>query len=215
MPKVEYLGIKFDSELEVEYYKYLEDKYKRGFVLDFIYHPMQIPNLVGKRAYTPDFLVLYLDHIEIVETKGFNPYSKMIDDQIHNVMLSKNEKYLSGYVYTNIENAPQRFTRNEWWEFAELQRVSYKKIKYLKAYGFVDWDFKNPNTLANKRKEKINDLSAELKELKEFKKNTLRYWKLFYNGISGKKLTKAQNEFMSKYANVINEYLKEATSNNE
>ena len=31
----------------------------------------------------------------------------------------------------------------------------YKKVKYLKAYGFVDWDFKNPNTIANKRKEKF------------------------------------------------------------
>lgn len=75
--------------------------------------------------------------------------------------------------------------------------TTYRKIKYLKGFGFVDWDFKNPNTIANKRKEKINELSSELKELRQFKKDTERYFKLHNKA----KLTAQQKEFIAKYLN--------------
>lgn len=101
MPKVHYKGIAFDSELEQNYYQYLEGLVLKGQVLRFKYHPKQITNLVGKRSYTPDFLVQYNDHWEVVETKGYNPYSKMIDDAIHAAMLSKDEGYLQDYVIDN------------------------------------------------------------------------------------------------------------------
>ena len=212
MPKVEYLGIKFDSELEVEYYKHLQELYKNHEIEDFNYHPDSIPNLAGKRSYTPDFIVLYKDRIEIVETKGYNPYSKMIDDQIHNIMLSKSPEWLSGYIIGNLANHVIRFapTFEKWEVLAINKKVVYKKIKYLKAYGFVDWDFKNPNTLANKRKEKINDLSAELKELKEFKKNALRYWNYKFKQACKEKLTKKQEEWLECYGCDMIEELRKA-----
>lgn len=194
--KVNYDGITFDSELEVEYCKYLLELEKKGIVLDFHYHPDSISNLVGKRSYTPDFMVLYRDRIEIVECKGYNPYSKMIDDQIHNVMLSKNNDWLSGYVESVIYSKLPRFSI-KWDNVLETKNVFYKKVKYLKAYGFVEWDFKNPNTIANKRKEKINELSSELKELRQFKKDTVRYFNLH----NKTKLTLNQKEFIAKYLN--------------
>lgn len=201
MPKVDYLGIKFDSELEVEYYKYLLDLWYKGEVLDFLYHPNAFENLVGKRSYTPDFCVLYPDRIEIIETKGYNPYSKMIDDQIHNVMLSKNQWALANYVLgTKMRGAKLCWVRVEDWDRnIKNGNVVYKKIKHLQAYGFVDYDFKNPNTIANKRKEKINDLSAEIKELRDFKKNAERYFKYHLKIVKNEKLTKPQKEWYYKY----------------
>ena len=84
--------------------------------------------------------------------------------------------------------------------------VVYKKIKHLQAYGFVDYDFKNPNTIANKRKEKINDLSAEIKELRDFKKNAERYFKYHLKIVKNEKLTKPQKEW---YCNFVKELQKE------
>lgn len=209
MPKVKYGDITFDSELEVEYYKVLDELWHKGEVLEILYHPKAIENLVGKRSYTPDFCVLYPDRIEIVETKGYNPYSKMIDDQIHNVMLSKNQWFLANYVAG---------TRMYWTRFEDWDRnikngnVVYKKIKYLKAYGFVDWDFKNPNTIANKRKEKINDLSTEIKELRDFKKDAERYFRYHIKVVQNEKLTKPQKEW---YYNYVKKLREEYGSNNE
>jgi len=181
--KVEYNGKTFDSELEVEYYKYLEE---RTDILRFIYHPKQIPNFVGKRSYTPDFIVQYQDHWEIVECKGYNPYSKMIDDQIHTIMQQKDETWLRSYIQYNgyyCIDIP----------------VKYVKVKYLKAYGFVDWDFKNPNTIANKRKAKIEEQSSEIKDLREFKKNAERYFKYHLKIVKNEKLTKPQKEWYYNY----------------
>ena len=214
MGKVKYDGITFDSELEVEYYKYLM---ANNDVVDFVYHPNAIPNLIGKRSYTPDYIVLYKDRIEIVECKGYNPYSKMIDDQIHNVMLTKSASQLANYTIQNINRSIEYNKRiDDWYRCCCYYKVVYKKIKYLKAYGFVDWDFKNPNTLANKRKEKINDLSAELKELREFKKNALRYWNYKFKQAGKEKLTKKQAEWLECYGcEMIEELRKEKNKKEE
>ncbi len=205
MPKVNYAGKIFDSELEVEYYKHLEKLFYSLEVDYFIYHPHQIQNLVGKRSYTLDFLVLYKDRIELVECKGYNPYSKMIDDQIHNVMLSKSSEWLGQYVLDEMRNDPIG-TSGRYKEFMGLimaGRVFYKKIKYLKAYGFVDWDFKNPNTLANKRKEKIIEQKDEIKELRDFKKDAERYFRYHLKIVDNEKLTKPQREWYFKYVEEI------------
>jgi len=179
--KVRYGDLIFDSDLEVEYYKHLMSDSK---VLAFRYHPKIPIKITRNNSYTPDFIVRYADRIEIVECKGYNPYSKMKDDMIHQVMLAKLESELIDYVVAN------GFVWDE-------HKVVYRKIKYLKAYGFVDWDFKNPNTIANKRKEKINELSSELKELRQFKKDTIRYFSLHNKS----KLTPNQKEFIAKYLN--------------
>jgi len=192
MPKVEYDNIKFDSELEVDYYKFLQELKMQHKVITYHYHP-NIPFQITKNnTYTPDFVVFYSDRIEIIETKGYNPYSKMRDDMIHQVMLSKTEQELKDWIDQNYRFNFYGNTVN-----CNSFRVVYKKIKYLKAYGFVDWDFKNPNTIANKRKEKINEQKDEIKELRKFKKDTIRYFSLHNKS----KLTLAQKEFIAKYLN--------------
>ena len=99
MTKVKYDGITFDSELEVEYYKYLEELRRKGEVVTFSYHPAIPIKITKNNTYTPDFCVFYWNkRIEIVETKGYNPYSKMKDDMIHQVMLAKSEQELKDYV---------------------------------------------------------------------------------------------------------------------
>ena len=200
MPKVKYGDITFDSELEVEYYKYLEEQCHKGEVLDFIYHPKQPIQITKNNSYTPDFCVVYADRIEIVETKGYSQYSYMKDNMIHNIMLQKSEEELKEWVLTTragLYMLDTMYFKNP------TRKVVYKKVKYLKAYGFVDWDFKNPNTIANKRKEKINDLSAELKELKDFKKNALRYYTYHLKIVRNEKLTKQQREWYYKYVEEI------------
>jgi hypothetical protein len=172
--KIQYDGILFDSELEVEYYKHLcKEK------VHFIYHPKVPIKLNAKNNYTPDFIVFYQDRIEIIETKGYNQYSYMRDNMIHNAMLEKCEYELIDYLNDNeiIVNG---------------KKVVYKKIKYLKGHGWVDFDFKNPNTIANKRKNKIKELESELKANRELIKNYERYFTYNKKG----KLTKKQTEWL-------------------
>ena len=119
----------------------------------------------------------------------------MIDDAIHQAMLSKDSCFLKNYVYENIDFHIERLCGKAWG--IGNREVIYKKVKYLKAYGFVEWDFKNPNTIANKRKEKITELSSELKELRQFKKDTVRYFNLH----NKPKLTLNQKDFIAKYLN--------------
>ncbi len=182
MPKVEYNNILFDSELEVDYYKYLMTTPE---VKDFYYHPKHPIMINSKNRYTPDFIVIYSDRIEIVETKGYSQYSFMKDNLIHNVMLEKSKEELTQFLIDN--NITEYILKDK--------DIVYRKIKHLKAYGFVDFSFKNPNTIANKRKEKINDLSAELKELKQYQKDTERY----FSYLRKEKLTKTQLEWKKEF----------------
>lgn len=180
MPKVMYNGITFDSELEVNYYKYLTEQN-----LKFIYHPKKSIYINSKNKYTPDFIVIYDDRIEIIETKGYSQYSFMKDNMIHNVMIDKSKDELFDFVLDN------GLTQSE----ICCKDIMYKKIKYLKSYGWVDFDFKNPNTLSNQRKNKILELEKELKESNIYIKNIERYFSYLRNIRDGKKLTKAQLEW--------------------
>ena len=196
MPKVKYDNITFDSELEVEYWKYLKEHGEENGVRAFFYHPKVPIKITKNNSYTPDFVIFYDAGIEIIETKGYNPYSKMRDDMIHQVMLAMPEESLREWIGKN-------FTSAGFWAMFPVSlhefRVRYKKIKYLKAYGFVDWDFKNPNTIANKRKEKINEQSTEIKALSDFKKNAERYFRYHLKIVNNEKLTKPQKEWYYKY----------------
>ena len=206
MSKVKYDDITFDSELEVEYYKYLVELYEKGVITSFYYHPSIPIKITKNNTYTPDFVVFYLDRrIEIVETKGYNPYSKMRDDMIHQVMQSKNEQELRDWLKENFPFNIYLYIDGDNYS------VVYRKVKYLKAYGFVDWDFKNPNTIANKRKEKINDLSSEIKELRDFKKEAERYFRYYLKIVNNEKLTKPQKEWYYNYT----KKLREEYGNNE
>lgn len=173
--------IQFDSELEINYYKYLLDLKKSGEVVGFIYHPASL-QILNNNKYTPDFIVEFKDEIKIIETKGYNQFSFQRDNMIHNIMLSKSEDELKAYVSSN------GFTSNK--------KVSYEKIKYLKSFGFVDFSFKNPNTLSNQRKNKILELGTEIKALKKEIKEWERYYKLSHKE---KKLTTKEVEFMREF----------------
>ena len=208
MSKVKYDDITFDSELEVEYYKYLVELYEKGVITSFYYHPSIPIKITKNNTYTPDFVVFYLDNkIEIVETKGYNPYSKMRDDMIHQVMQSKSEQELRDWLNKNYDSVYDNKFQLKFNNYS----VVYRKVKYLKSYGFVDWDFKNPNTIANKRKEKINDLSSEIKELRDFKKEAERYFRYHLKIVNNEKLTKPQKEWYYNYT----KKLREEYGNNE
>ncbi len=196
--RVAYDGITFDSELEIEYYKYLQEGLKANEIVGFVYHPKQIIKLLKKRDYTPDFIVWYKDKIEIIETKGWNQFSYKIDDEIALTMKEKEEDWLRNYVYENIDNFEGYFGKKEHTTKIDIinhitstKPVVFRRIKHLKKFGWVDYDFKNPNTLANQRKEKIEVLEEENKELRTFKREVIRY----ISYLKKSKLTKRQLEF--------------------
>lgn len=192
MPKINYKDIFFDSQLEVDYYQHLEQLQTSGEVVDFIYHPLQIPNLVYSRSYTPDFIVLYKgSRVEVVETKGWSQFSYKIDDQIHNAMKALSRSELRDYVNKNLDrfkNVKFRFNANG-------LEVVYRKLKHLKAYGWVDYEWKNPNTLANQRKIKIEELEQVLKAQNKKLKNCERYIDYILKIQDGQKITKQQREW--------------------
>lgn len=181
--KIMYDNIMFDSEWEKEYYIYLKDIIK---ALKIKYHPEPIFDLVARKQYTPDFIYQTKSTISVVEVKGnYNPFANHFqDDMIHKEMKAKDRQWLARYFYKNGI------------EVKDTDILKYEKVKKLRQ-GWVDYDFKNPNTIANKRKEKITELSSELKELKQFKKDTIRYFNLHNKS----KLTVNQKEFIAKYLN--------------
>ena len=189
MGKVKYDGITFDSEWERDYYIYLREELKADLIK---YHPEPIFDLVARKQYTPDFIYVKDDTISVVEVKGsYNPYANHFqDDMIHKEMKAKNYRWLYNYFWKNgIE-----CTHSE----DGYYDLKYEKVKKLKQ-GWVDYDYKNPNTLANQRKQKILSQKDEIKELKDFKKNAERYFTYYIKLVKNGKLTKPQREWYDNY----------------
>ena len=195
MAKAEFDGITFDSEWEKDYYIYLKEELKADFIK---YHPEPIFDLVARKKYTPDFIYCKEDTVSVVEVKGgYNPYANHFqDDMIHKEMKAKDYRWLYNYFWKN----GIKFTNSK----DGYYDLKYEKVKKLKK-GWVDYDFKNPNTIANKRKEKINDLSSEIKELRDFKKEAERYFRYHLKIVNNEKLTKPQKEWYYNYTKKLRE----------
>lgn len=170
--------ITFDSELEVSYFEFLSSNKE---VVRFYYHlPVSI-EITKKNKYTPDFVVEYQDRIEVIETKGYNQFSFKSDNLTHSLMQQKSENELKTWLELNLKEDSKIIL--------DLNKnVLYKKIKHLNGFGFVEFSFKNPNTIANKRKNKIKELEQEIKDLKSQLKDYKKYVQLLSKG----KLTKTQ-----------------------
>lgn len=194
--KINYNNIEFDSDLEVEYYKYLQaNNIRFKYQNEYSKTPIKI-SLGRRKTYTPDFII-YDDKnkkIRIIETKGYAKWSANEDNNIMDFMkyqVAENSVFLISWLKeANL--------------YEEGYSLEYQRIRYNRTFGWVDYNFKNPNTLANKRKQKINDLQSDLKELIKFKKDTLRYFKL---SNSSKKLTESQKIFMNDYITKLEEEL--------
>lgn len=187
MPKVRYDNIIFDSELEVEYYKYLkENNIRFMYQNEYKNIPIKI-NLGRRKTYTPDFIVFDDENkiIKIIELKGYAKWSANEDNNIMDFMKNKvatDKDFL-------IEWLAQLDIDTRGWD------IDYSRLKHLKAYGFVDFNFKNPNTISNQRKNKIIELEKEIKELELYKKNVERY----FGYLRKDKLTKQQQEWKLKF----------------
>jgi hypothetical protein len=182
-----YNGMAFDSEQEVLYYKKLEEEGIRFvYQSEFKKKPIEI-NLGRRKHYTPDFIVVDYDKevITIVELKGYAKWSANEDDNICNFMKHK-----------------VKFDRQflvDWLRYVGIPvgkcEIQFQRLKYNKTYGFVDYDWKNPNSVANQRKAKIEVLTKELKEANEKIKNYDRYFSYLHK----EKLTKPQREWKEKF----------------
>ena len=183
MPKVRYDNINFDSELEVEYYKYLKENNIRFlYQNEYKNNPIKI-NLGRRKTYTPDFIVFDDENkiIKIIELKGYAKWSANEDNNIMDFMKNKvatDKDFL-------IEWLAQLDIDTRGWD------IEYYRLKHLKTYGWVDFNFKNPNSISNQRKNKIIELEKEIKELELYKKNVERY----FSYLRKDKLTKQQKEW--------------------
>lgn len=194
--KTNYNDIEFDSDLEAEYYKYLQTNNIRfKYQNEYSRTPIKI-SLGRRKTYTPDFVV-YDDEnkkIRIIETKGYAKWSANEDNNIMDFMkyqVSENPAFLISWLKeANL--------------YEEGYSLEYQRIRYNKTFGWVDYNFKNPNTLANKRKEKIKELELEVKSLQKFQKDTIKYFKLMK---STKKRSLSQSEFIVSYENIIQSML--------
>lgn len=185
MPKIYYEDLIFDSQLEVDYYKYLVELVNKEELEDFIYHPCSI-QLTNIDSYTPDFILFYKDKIEIIETKGYNQFSYLRDKIVDSLMKNKTYNELADYVRTNFSS---------YINLQNFKNIKYRKIKYMSKFGWVDFSFKNPNTIANKRKIKIEDLEKENKQLKKELKDYHKFYKL----INKEKLNSKENIWLQEF----------------
>lgn len=186
--KETYKNRNFDSTLEIQYFQFLEENNIRFLYQDqYKNKPIKI-NLGRRKTYTPDFIVFddVNKIIKIIELKGYAKWSANEDNNIMDFMRNKvatdKDFLISWLCEIDID------TRG--WD------IEYYRLKHLKSFGWVDYDFKNPNTIANKRKAKINELEIEIKELKEYQKNTQRYFSYLSKG---NKLNKQQQEWKLKF----------------
>lgn len=189
--KVNYNGMTFDSELEMNFWIYLNE-----LAMPFMYQdkfrktPIQI-NLGRRKTYVPDFIVVDVAKktFRIIELKG---YAKWTANEDNNIMDFMKNKVLTDKQFL-IEWLTEIGVYEEGWD------VDYQRLKHLKGVGFVDYNYKNPNTIANKRKQKITELESENKDLREYKKNAERYFSYCKKIAQRIKLTKPQQEWMKKF----------------
>lgn len=202
--KIEKYDLTFDSELELMFYEYLKEKeLKFYYQSEFKKIPINI-NLGRRKTYTPDFIIKTRDSIYIIETKGYAKWSANEDNNICDFMKNKvlyDVSFLTDWlseVFTHLGICDE-----EKENLLKLD-VKYERIKHLKGIGFVPYDYKNPNTISNKRKEKIIVLENDLKETKELNKKLIRAIKYLLKEKEGKKPAKKEKELIEELKNIYN-----------
>lgn len=183
--KVIYKGIEFDSDLEISYYKHLENLGIKFMYQDkFKKVPIKV-NVGRRKNYVPDFITFENNTITIIELKGWCKWNGNEDNNLMDFMKNK--------VAYDVE-----FLKN-WLHQVGIdttgKEIKYRRIKHLKALGFVDFDFKNPNTIANQRKEKIKVLEAD----KKASRNRLKDIDRYFGYLKKEKLTKPQKEWVNAF----------------
>lgn len=181
----------FDSLLEVEYFKYLEEKNIRFLYQDqYKTKPIKI-NLGRRKTYVPDFIVFDDENkiVTIIEMKGYAKWTANEDNNIMDFMKNK--------------VAYDRDFLIDWLVSLDLDicgyDIEYQRLKHLKGIGFVDYNYKNPNSRVNVLKRNKLQLEQELKDLNNYKKSVERYFSYLKNINNNKKLTKPQKEWKEKF----------------
>lgn len=200
--RIKYNEINFDSELEVNYYNYLkENNIEFKYQNEYEKNPIKV-NIGRRKNYTPDFIIYDNESkiITVVETKGWTKWSGNDDNSIMDFMTNQakeNPVFIISWL-KEINGYKDGYT------------VNYRRIKFIKKFGFVDYDFENPNSQINKARNKIKTQKEELKELSQFKKDTIKYFKLSRKSLT-EKLTTKQKEFRENYRNQIEKELNDGT----
>lgn len=144
-----YNGIEFSSQIGLSYYKEMLEK---DFVLT-IYTNIKYPLSKKYGGYYPMFIIEYNNHYEIIDVRSYANSSNSKAVTISNEIKEKTPQELRDYVSNNIG-------------FECGKPCIYRKLRYIKTLGFVDFNFNANEAKKEKKKEEDKTLREELKELR-------------------------------------------------
>lgn len=132
--KVEFHGYTFDSQAELDYYKYLfgrEEIHSIELQPEFILQPA-FTNAVGKKIlpikYKADFLVTYRDGTQkVIDIKGF----ETTDFKLKKKMF----EYVHQKELVLIKEAPKYLEPVKWIELDDYKKLARQRKKVTDLYG--------------------------------------------------------------------------------
>lgn len=144
-----YDGKKFKSTKDLIYYKELLEN---DNVLT-IYMNIKEPLIKKYGNYTPTFIVEYKTHYELVDIVLYTSPSKSKTILIMNEIAQKSSLELEEYISSALGYKCEK-------------RVIYRKLRYIKSLGFVNFDYDYREEKKQKQKQEIKSIYEEVKTLR-------------------------------------------------
>lgn len=144
-----YNGIEFKSEKDLLYYKELLDNDE---VLT-IYTQIKEPLIKKYGGYKPTFIVEYKTHYELVDIVIYTSATKSKTILMLNEIAQKSLLELQEYISTALGYKCEK-------------RVIYRKLRYIKSLGFVNFDYDYREDKKLKQKQEIKSIYEEVKSLR-------------------------------------------------
>ena len=174
-----YDGKKFKSTKDLIYYKELLEN---DNVLT-IYMNIKEPLIKKYGGYTPTFIVEYKTHYELVDIVLYTSPSKSKTILILNEIAQKSSLELEEYISTALGYKCEK-------------RVIYRKLRYIKSLGFVNFDYDYREEKKQKQKQEIKSIYEEVKSLRA----QVREYEKFINLMNkGDKLRRDEKRWLNDF----------------
>lgn len=174
-----YDGKKFKSAKDLIYYKELLEN---DNVLT-IYMNIKEPLIKKYGNYTPTFIVEYGTHYELIDIVLYTSPSKSKTILIMNEIAQKSPLELQEYASTVLGYKCEK-------------RVIYRKLRYIKSLGFVNYDYDYREEKKQKLKQEVKSIYEEVKTLRA----QVREYERFINLMNkGDKLRRDEKRWLNEF----------------
>lgn len=174
-----YDGKKFKSTKDLIYYKELLEN---DDVLT-IYMNIKEPLIKKYGNYTPTFIVEYKTHYELVDIVLYTSPTKSKTILILNEIAQKSPLELEEYISSALGYKCDK-------------RVIYRKLRYVKSLGFVNYDYDYREEKKRKQKQEIKSIYEEVKILRA----KVREYEKFINLMNkGDKLRRDEKRWLNEF----------------